>query len=207
MEADQRPRRGIVFILSAPSGAGKTTISRAAVTRIDGLAMSVSVTTRSPRMGEVPGVDYHFVSDAEFNRRVGAAQFAEHARVFESSYGTPRQPLHDAISNGSDILLDIDIQGARQIKRRYQRDAVCIFVLPPSFAELEGRLRRRGTDSPEAIARRLKRAHDETSAYPEYDYLIINADVEDSLKSLAAIVDAERIKVARLAEGFDPWKG
>lgn len=207
MEADKRPRRGIIFILSAPSGAGKTTISRAALEKIDGLGMSVSVTTRAPRAGETCGFDYHFVSDDEFERRVRAGEFAEFARVFESSYGTPREALERAISSGSDILLDIDVQGARQIRARYPRDAVGIFVLPPSFAELEDRLRRRGTESREAIARRLKRAHDEASAYPDYDYLIVNADLTDSLERLSAIVNAERLRVARLTEDFIPWKG
>ncbi len=207
MEEDKRPRRGIIFILSAPSGAGKTTISRGALEKIDILEMSVSVTTRTPRVGETPGLDYHFVSDDEFQRRVRAGEFAEFARVFESSYGTLRDPLERAISGGSDILLDIDIQGARQIRERYPRDAVGIFVLPPSFAELEDRLRGRGTESADAIARRLKRAHDEASAWPDYDYLIINAHVAVSLARLAAIVNAERLKVARLAEDFVPWKG
>lgn len=169
--------------------------------------MSVSVTTRTPRAGETPDLDYHFVSRDEFERQVRAGDFAEFARVFESSYGTPRAPLDRAIASGPDILLDIDIQGARQIRARYPHDAVSIFVLPPSFAELEGRLRRRGTDSAEEIARRLKRAHEEASAYPDYDYLIINVDVADSLARLAAIVSAERLKVGRLAGNFVPWKG
>jgi guanylate kinase len=206
MEPDRRPRRGIVFILSAPSGAGKTTLSRAALGKIDGLEMSVSLTTRAPREGEVAGLDYHFVSEAEFERRTAAHEFAELATVFDSRYGTPRAPLEQAISLGRDILLDIDVQGARQIRSRYGADAVSIFVLPPSFAELEGRLRRRATDSEAAISRRLKRAHDEATAYPDYDYLIINSEVADSLARLEAIVQAERLSVTRLAEGFDPWK-
>jgi guanylate kinase len=207
MEEDKRPRRGIIFILSAPSGAGKTTLSRGALEKIDGLGMSVSVTTRAPRVGEIPGRDYHFVSDDEFARRVRAGEFAESARVFESSYGTPREPLERAVSSGGDMLLDIDIQGARQIRDRYARDAVGIFVLPPSFAELADRLRRRGTESADAITRRLQRAHAEASAWPDYQYLIINAGIADSLARLAAIVNAERLKVARLAEDFVPWKG
>jgi len=207
MEVDKRPRRGIVFILSAPSGAGKTTLSRAALARIEGLSMSVSVTTRPPRVGETAGLDYDFVSDRDFAKRRDADEFAEFAQVFEASYGTPREPLERAIACGEDILLDIDIQGARQIRHRYPRDAVSIFVLPPSFAELAGRLQGRGTDSPDAIRRRLKRAHDEASAFPDYDYLIINADVADSVVRLSAIVDAERLKVSRLAADFVPWKG
>jgi guanylate kinase len=206
MEADRRPRRGIIFILSAPSGAGKTTISRAALKTIEGLEASVSLTTRAPRENETDGLDYHFVSDEEFNRRLKGDELAESARVFDASYGTPRAPLVSAVAAGHDILLDIDIQGARQIRALYAADAVTVFVLPPSFDELEERLRRRGTEDEAAIARRLKRARDEASAYPEYDYLIINAEVSDSISRLEAIVNAERLKVERLREEFAPWK-
>jgi len=206
MEGDKRPRRGIIFILSAPSGAGKTTISRAALQQIEGLEASISLTTRERREGERAGVDYHFVSEDEFQRRTAAGDFAELARVFDSSYGTLRGPLDRAVAAGRDILLDIDVQGADQMRRCYPRDAVTIFVLPPSFAELEERLRRRGTESVAAIAHRLQRAHEEASAYPAYDYLIINAEVAASIARLGAIVDAERLKVTRLAEGFAPWK-
>src|SRR5271163_3377646 len=132
----QRRRRGIIFILSAPSGAGKTTISQAALKAIKGLTASVSLTTRSPRDNEIGGVDYHFVSEEEFNRQVAAGDLAEYAHVFEASYGTPRAPLEGAVAQGIDILLDIDIQGARQIRQRYNADTVTIFVLPPSFSEL-----------------------------------------------------------------------
>jgi guanylate kinase len=206
MESDRRPRRGIIFILSAPSGAGKTTISRAALKAIGGLEASVSLTTRGPRENEIDGFDYHFVSDEEFRRRREANDLAESARVFDASYGTPRAPLDRAISAGNDILLDIDIQGARQIRDRYPRDAVTIFVLPPSFAELEERLRGRATEDEAAIARRLRRAHAEASAWPEYDYLIINADIDESIARLEAVVKAERLRVARLREEFAPWK-
>jgi len=206
MESDRRPRRGIILILSAPSGAGKTTISRAALKAIEGLEASVSLTTRAPRENEVDGLDYHFVSDEEFNHRLAGNELAEWARVFDASYGTPRAPLESAVASGRDILLDIDIQGARQIRAHYARDAVTIFVLPPSFDELEGRLRRRGTEDEAAIGRRLKRAREEASAFPEYDYLIINAEVSDSISRLEAIVNAERLKVGRLREEFAPWK-
>jgi guanylate kinase len=205
MESDRRPRRGIIFILSAPSGAGKTTISRAALKAIEGLEASVSLTTRTPRENEADGLDYHFVTDEEFNRRLAGDELAESARVFDASYGTPRAPLEHAVAAGRDILLDIDIQGARQIRAHYLRDAVTIFVLPPSFDELEERLRRRGTEDEAAIARRLKRAQEEASAFPEYDYLIINADIRDSISRLAAIVNAERLKVGRLRAEFAPW--
>jgi len=203
--AARRGRRGIIFIVSAPSGAGKTTISRAALKSIAGLEASVSLTTRGPREGEVDGLDYHFVSDEEFTRRREAGELAEWARVFDSSYGTPRAPLERAIADGRDMLLDIDIQGARQLRRSYAADTATIFVLPPSFAELEERLRRRGTESDAAVARRLQRARDEARAFPEYDYLIINAERDESLRRLAAIVAAERMRVARLREGFAPW--
>lgn len=198
-------RRGIIFILSAPSGAGKTTISREALKAIGGLEASVSLTTRRPRSGEVEGLDYSFVSEEEFIRRREAGELAEWARVFEASYGTPRAALERAIAAGRDILLDIDIQGARQIKDKYPRDAVTIFVLPPSFAELEGRLRKRGTEDEHAIAGRLKRAREEAKAYPEYDYLIVNADLKESLSHLNAVVEAERLRVQRLREGFAAW--
>jgi guanylate kinase len=206
MALDRRPRRGIIFILSAPSGAGKTTISRAALKAIEGLEASVSLTTRSPRENEVDGLDYHFVTEEEFTRRLGDGQLAEWARVFDASYGTPRPPLERAIASGSDILLDIDIQGARQIRSNYPRDAVTIFVLPPSFSELEERLRRRGTEDEPAIAQRLRRASQEALCYPEYDYLIINADIDDSISRLKAIATAERSRVGRLREEFAPWK-
>lgn len=206
MQPSEAPRRGIILILSAPSGAGKTTISRAALKAIGRLEASVSLTTRPPRSGEVAGIDYIFVSEEEFIRRREAGELAEWAQVFDACYGTPRAALERAVMAGRDILLDIDIQGARQIKRAYPRDAVSIFVLPPSFAELEGRLRRRGTESERAIAHRLRRASEEARAYPEYDYLIINADVDESLARLKAVVEAERLRVTRLSEEFAPWK-
>jgi guanylate kinase len=200
------PRRGIIFILSAPSGAGKTTIWRAARDAIAGLEFSVSLTTRAPRGGEAHGIDYSFVSEEEFKRRQASGEFAEWARVFESSYGTPRAPLDAAIASGRDILLDIDIQGARQIRAIYPGDAVAIFVLPPTFAELEGRLRGRATEEESKIQHRLRKARDEARAYPEYDYLIVNAQLHESVARLETIVNAERLKVGRLRGEFAPWK-
>ncbi|MFI5352696.1 MAG: guanylate kinase [Candidatus Binatales bacterium] len=199
-------RRGIIFILSAPSGAGKTTISRRALKEIGGLTASVSVTTRAPREGEVDGVDYRFVNDREFDRLLEAGEMAEWALVFDSRYGTPRQPLERAVAGGEDILLDIDIQGASQLRAAYPNDSVTIFVLPPGFRELEERLRGRGTEAEPAIAHRLRRAREEARAYPEYDYLIVNADIGESISRLAAVVGAERLRVARLREGFAPWQ-
>jgi guanylate kinase len=200
------PRRGIIFILSAPSGAGKTTIWRASLKAIADLEFSASLTTRAPREGEADGIDYSFVSEEEFKRRQTSGELAEWARVFESSYGTPRAPLDNAIALGRDILLDIDIQGARQIRAMYPRDAVTIFVLPPTFPELEGRLRGRGTEEESKIQHRLRKARDEAQAYPEYDYLIVNAQLHESVARLETIVNAERLKVSRLRGEFAPWK-
>jgi guanylate kinase len=163
------------------------------------------LTTRVPRADECDGIDYNFVTDEEFKRKLATGELAEWAQVFDASYGTPRQPLDLAVDSGTDILLDIDIQGARQIRRKYLRDAVTIFVLPPSFAELEERLRRRGTEDEAAIERRLLRARDEASAFPEYDYLIINSELTESLMQLEAVVRAERLRVARLHPGFAAW--
>jgi guanylate kinase len=205
VSSHRRARRGIIFILSAPSGAGKTTLSRGALNTSLGLRASISLTTRAPRAGECNGIDYSFVTDEEFRRKLAANELAEWAPIFDASYGTPREPLDQAVASGTDILLDIDIQGARQIRRKYPQDAVTIFVLPPSFAELEERLRRRGTEDETAIERRLLRAREEASAFPEYDYLIINSDLTESLRQLEAVVRTERLKVARLHPGFTAW--
>lgn len=200
------PRRGIIFILSAPSGAGKTTISRAAFKAIAGLESSVSVTTRPPREGEVDGVDYRFVSADDFKGKVERDELAEWHHHFEASYGTPRRPVEEALAAGRDILLDIEIYGARQIRARYGRDAVTVFVLPPSSDDLERRLRGRRTESEDEIQERLRRAHEEARAWPEYDYLIVNREVADSLRQLEAIVNAERQRTFRLHEDFASWK-
>src|SRR5260370_24438488 len=203
---DSPPRRGMIISLSASSGAGKTKIYRMALKAIGGLEVSVSLTTRAAREGEAEGIDYRFVSEDEFRRRQSSGELAESARVFESSYGTRRAPLDAAIAAGRDILLDIDIQGARQIRTIYPDDSVTVFVLPPSFAELEGRLRRRGTEEEAKIQHRLLKARSEAEAYPEYDYLIINSEVNDSIARLQTIVNAERLKVGRLRAEFAPWK-
>ncbi len=199
-------RRGIIFILSAPSGAGKTTLWRRALTAIDELDLSVSLTTRGPRGGEVEGVDHHFVSEEEFKARWARGELAEHARHFGASYGTPRGPLDRAVREGRDILLEIDISGAKQIREKYPRDAVGIFVLPPSFEDLEERLRHRGTEDEPGIQRRLIRAREEAREWTAYDFLIINAEVDRSIAQLQAIVLAERLRAARQREGFAPWK-
>ncbi len=192
-------RDGILFIVSAPSGAGKTTISNRALREISGLEMSISCTTRVPRSGEVAGRDYHFLSPSEFNRMREQEEFAEWAQVHDFLYGTPRKAIENALAEGRDMLLDIDVQGARQLKQRYV-EAVAVFVLPPSEEELERRLRGRGTDSEAVIRRRLTRARTEMDEYRAYDYYVINRDVDESVRLLAAIVAAERVRVKRLRE-------
>jgi guanylate kinase len=191
-------RRGILFIVSAPSGAGKTTISARALRAIEGLEMSVSATTRTPRAGEVDGRDYTFLERREFERRRRRGEFAESAEVHGFLYGTPRAPLERALAEGRDMLLDIDVQGARQMKEGYAADAVAVFVLPPSEVELERRLRARGTDPEEVIRRRLERARAEMAEYSRYDYHLTNRDVDESVRLFAAIVAAERVRISRL---------
>jgi guanylate kinase len=199
MDVSTLRRRGILFIVSAPSGAGKTTISARALREIGGLEMSVSCTTRAPRAGERDGQDYTFLDRAEFERRRAEGAFAESAEVHGFLYGTPRAPIDDALAMGRDMLLDIDVQGARQMKERYADDAVAVFVLPPSELELERRLRARGTDPAEVIQRRLERARAEMEEYRRYDYYLVNRDVDESVRLFAAIVAAERVRVSRLA--------
>jgi guanylate kinase len=195
-------RRGILIVVSAPSGGGKTTLVKAALVADAELSLSVSCTTRPARTGEVDGRDYFFVDAAEFGRRRDAGEFVEWAEVFDHAYATPRAPLDAAIAAGHDVLLDVDIQGARSIKRVYPADAVGVFVVPPSFAELEQRLRARGTDSVAQIKRRLDRAREEIQASREtgvYDYVIVNRDRARAARELQAIVAAERCRLSRLA--------
>lgn len=195
-------RRGILIVVSAPSGGGKTTLVKAALAADAGLSLSVSCTTRPPRKGEVDGHDYFFVDAAEFARRRDTGEFVEWARVFDHAYATPRAPLDAAIAAGRDVLLDVDIQGARSIKRVYPADAVGVFVVPPSLAELEQRLRARGTDSDAQIKRRLDRAREEIQASREtgvYDYVIVNRERARAARDLQAIVAAERCRLSRVA--------
>lgn len=193
--SDQR-RRGLLVVLSSPSGAGKTTISRLLLEAEPQMAMSVSATTRPMRPGEVDGADYHFVDDGEFQRMVDDGEFAEWALVFDHRYGTPAAPVGAAIEAGRDILFDIDWQGTQQLKQ-VDPDIVRVFILPPSMAELERRLRARGTDSDEVIARRMERAAAEISHWAEYDYVLINDDMERCLGQVRSIVAAERLKRGR----------
>lgn len=203
-------RRGLMLVLSSPSGAGKTTISRALLERDDNLAMSVSVTTRPARPGEVDGRDYHFIGVETYKRMVERSELLEHARVFDNFYGTPRGPVMDSLTAGHDVLFDIDWQGTQQLAGNARDDLVSVFILPPSVEELERRLRGRAQDPEEVVRKRMAKAADEMSHWPEYDYVIVNTDVESSIRSVAAILHAERLKRARqvgLAEFVNGMRG
>jgi guanylate kinase len=190
-------RRGLLIVLSSPSGAGKSTISRMLLAADREVEMSISATTRPKRPGERDDVDYHFVDDAEFDRLVAAGDFVEWAPVFGYRYGTPKAPVKAALKAGRDILFDIDWQGTQQLQAAMGEDLVRIFILPPSMAELERRLHARGTDSDEVIADRMARAAGEISHWPEYDYVLINRDTAECLSEVKAIVAAERLKRGR----------
>jgi guanylate kinase len=200
-------RRGTLLILSSPSGAGKTTLARRLLAADTSLRMSVSVTTRSPRPGEVEGSDYFFIDKAEFERRRQAGDLLEWAEVFGASYGTPKAQVLDLIEAGTDIVLDIDWQGAQQLKRQLPADVVRVFILPPGGKVLEQRLRARRQDSEAVLARRLKDAASEIAHWGEYDYVLVNADLEASVASLTAILAAERLKRERQTGLSDFVKG
>jgi guanylate kinase len=192
-----RQRRGLLVVLSSPSGAGKTTISRLLLEADRSIEMSVSATTRPMRPGEKDGRDYHFVNDADFAAMVDANEFAEYATVFDHRYGTPARPVREAIEQGRDILFDIDWQGARQLQERMGADLVTIFLLPPSMGELERRLVARGTDQDSVIAERMRRAAGEIEHWAEYDYVLVNDDMDRCLGDVRAIVAAERLRRSR----------
>jgi guanylate kinase len=189
-------RRGLLYVLSSPSGAGKSTIARMLMESDDGVAMSVSATTRPIRPGEVDGRDYHFVDDAKFDAMIANGEFLEWAHVFGHRYGTLKSEVMKVIEGGRDVLLDIDWQGTQQLKQ-VDPDIVRVFILPPSMEELERRLRRRGTDSEEVIARRMARAAAEISHWAEYDYVLINNDAEKCCELAHNILKAERLKATR----------
>lgn len=190
-------RRGLMLILSSPSGAGKTTLSRRLLETDPNIAMSVSVTTRPPRPGEVDGEDYFFLNTEDFGLMRNKGELLEHAKVFDNWYGTPRAPVDKALSAGRDVMFDIDWQGTQQLEDNAAEDIVKVFILPPSSHELERRLTQRAQDPPEVVAGRMARASDEISHYAEYDYIIINIDIEKSLEDLTAILRAERLKRVR----------
>ncbi|HSH28883.1 MAG TPA: guanylate kinase [Thiohalobacter sp.] len=190
--------QGSLFIVSAPSGAGKTSLVRALMERMDGLAFSISHTTRAVRPGEQGGRDYHFVTVEAFEAMIGRGEFLEHARVFDNYYGTARSAVEAQLARGEDVFLDIDWQGARQVREQLPQ-AQGIFILPPSRAALESRLQGRGQDGPEVIARRMRDAVSEAAHYDEYDYLLINDDFDTALGELGAIVTAARLRRSRQA--------
>ena len=190
-------RRGLMLVLSSPSGAGKSTISRALLERNPDLTMSVSATTRPMRRGEEDGVDYHFIDQGKFDDMVTANEFLEHATVFENSYGTPRQPVMDSLNTGLDVLFDVDWQGTQQIRANALEDLVSIFILPPSIDELERRLRTRAQDPEDVVQKRMGKATLEMSHWAEYEYIIVNDGIEDSVAQANAILAAERHKRRR----------
>jgi guanylate kinase len=190
-------RRGILFIVSSPSGAGKSTISRMLLEQDPGLELSVSATTRPPRPGEVDGRDYHFVDVATFKDMVGDNQFLEWAHVFDHRYGTPRAPVEKALSEGRDVLFDVDWQGAQQLYQQVGGDVVRVFIFPPSMEELERRLRHRGTDSDAVVNGRMARAAAEISHWDGYDYVLVNDDVQRCFEDVRHILIAERLKRSR----------
>ena len=192
-------RQGLMLVLSSPSGAGKTSIARAVLTRDAEITMSVSATTRPRRPGETEGKDYYFVDEQKFKRDVNKGLFLEYARVFGHHYGTPLGPVQKLLSSGRDVLFDIDWQGTQQVKAKARDDLVSVFVLPPSTAELEKRLIKRAQDSAEVVAGRMARAADELSHYPEYDYIIVNYDLVQSIDAVHTILKAERLRRSRQA--------
>ncbi len=198
MNREKLKRRGLLLVLSSPSGAGKTTLAkRLLAAEQENLHMSVSVTTRAPRPGEVDGRDYTFLDAASFTALRDSGGLLEWAVVFGNYYGTERSQIEAAIARGHDVLFDIDWQGARQLAERMPHDLVRVFILPPSGRALEERLRSRNADSDEIVAKRMAKAADEISHWPEYDYVIVNHDVDESYRALTAILTAERLKRER----------
>jgi guanylate kinase len=190
-------RRGLMFVLSSPSGAGKTTLSRLLIERMPGLKMSVSATTRLMRPGEVEGRDYFFVDKAKFEQMVEHGELLEWATVFDNRYGTPRRPVEGALAAGQDVLFDIDWQGTQQLREKARDDVVSVFILPPSAADLEKRLHTRAQDSAEVIRGRMNRATHELSHWAEYDYIVINQNVDQAFAEVQSILKAERLKRER----------
>jgi guanylate kinase len=197
LQAPTIGRRGLLLVLSSPSGAGKTTLSKRLLEADASLGVSVSVTTRAPRRGEVDGKDYHFVSEAEFKRRLDDGELLEWAVVHGNSYASPRGPVEAALASGRDTLFDIDWQGARQIRDKMSADVVSVFILPPTGKALERRLTSRGQDSAEVVARRIANAAGEIAHWGEYDYVVVNSDIDASFATLSAILAAERHKRTR----------
>jgi guanylate kinase len=186
-----------MLVLSSPSGAGKTTISRALLDRDDNLSLSISATTRPKRPGEASGRDYRFVDPAEFNLMVNRRELLEHAKVFGHYYGTPRAPVEAALNDGRDVMFDIDWQGTQQLAQSARDDLVSVFILPPSMEELERRIRARAQDTEDVVLARMGKASDEMSHWAEYDYIIVNQDFDESVRNVEAILTAERLRRTR----------
>jgi len=195
--SDGVERRGLMFVLSSPSGAGKTTLSRLLTERMPGLKMSVSATTRPKRPGEIDGRDYLFVDKVRFEEMVKRHELLEWATVFDHRYGTPRAPVEAALAAGRDVLFDIDWQGTQQLREKARADVVSVFILPPSATELEKRLNSRAQDSQEVIRSRMSRASHEMSHWAEYDYIVINRDIDEAFAEVQSILKAERLKRER----------
>ena len=202
LEEMKANRRGIMVVLSSPSGAGKTTLTRMLLKENPDMAMSVSATTRQPRPGETDGEDYYFISKNKFTDMVDDDAFLEYAKVFDNFYGTPRAPVEQALGDGRDVVFDIDWQGAQQLTQAAADDLVKIFILPPNMVELEKRLRTRAQDSDEVIAKRMSKSENEISHWAEYDYVIVNEDVDVAMNELRTIVASERMRRRR-----QPWLG
>jgi len=196
-DAGEAARRGLMLVLSSPSGAGKTTLSRLLLERYSSIELSISVTTRKPRPGEVEGRDYHFIDRTRFDAMVADGDLLEWAEVFGNRYGTPRAPVEYALTAGRDVLFDIDWQGTQQLREKGRADLVSVFVLPPSIPDLEARLRTRAQDSDDVIRARMSKAADEMSHWAEYDYVVINREVMRAFEDICAILAAERLKRER----------
>ncbi len=190
-------RRGLLFVLSSPSGAGKTSIARALLQDDSNLKMSISVTTRPPRPGEIDGVDYYFVSKKRFAHMVDTGELLEHAKVFDNYYGTPKAPVAKALNDGQDVLFDIDWQGGQQLAEQMHDDLVKVFVLPPSTEDLEKRLRTRAQDSDTVVRGRMAKSADEMSHFAEYDWVIVNRDLQRAIYDAKAILQSERLRRVR----------
>jgi len=197
--SDAIGRRGLMLVLSSPSGAGKTSIARRLLAEDDNLTLSVSATTRAPRPNEVDGRDYHFVDQSRFDAMVAKNEFLEYATVFSHSYGTPKADVMAALDRGADVLFDIDWQGTQQVANAARTDLVSVFILPPSREALHRRLVSRAQDSAEVVASRMAKASDEISHYREYDYIVVNEDLDQSVASVRAILAAERLRRDRQA--------
>ena len=201
--AHKGERRGLMLILSSPSGAGKTTLTRMLLQKKElDLTLSISLTTRKRRSSEADGIHYHFIEKPEFERRREAGELLEYAEVHGNYYGSPREKVEAILSQGRDVLFDIDYQGARQVREKMPQDVVTVFILPPSMSELRARLERRAEDSLDTIAQRLDNARHEIGRWADYDFVLVNDDIQNTFDELQSIVHAERLRRPRVAKGM-----